>query len=91
MFLEVHTVMVAEFYGVMYAMDEAQKMGITNVWFECVFSLVCGGIFRGSMEEFIGGFSAFLEVQIVCVAEFYGVMYAMEEAQKMEEAQSFYC
>jgi len=34
----------------------------------------CGDIFRGSMREF-------LEVQMV--VEFYGVIHAMEEAQKM--------
>jgi len=34
------------------------------------------------MGEFIGGFSAFLEVQTTLVAEFYGVIHAMEEAQK---------
>jgi len=43
----------------------------------------CGGIFRGSMGEFIGAFSAFLEVQIVLIAEFYEVIHAMEEAQKI--------
>jgi len=43
----------------------------------------CGGIFCGSMREFIGAFSVFLEVQNVMVAEFYGVIHAMEEAQKM--------
>ena len=43
----------------------------------------CGGIFHGSMGEFIGAFSAFLEVQTALVAEFYGVIQAMEEAQKM--------
>jgi len=43
----------------------------------------CGGFFRGSMGEFIGAFSAFLEVQTALVAEFYGVIHAMEEAQKM--------
>jgi len=43
----------------------------------------CGGIFRGSMREFIGAFSVFLEVQTALVAEFYGVIHAMEEAQKM--------
>jgi len=32
---------------------------------------------------FIGSFSVFLKVQITLVAEFYGVIYAMEEAQKM--------
>jgi len=39
--LEVQTVMVAEFYGVIYAMEEAQNMGLTNVWLECDFTLVC--------------------------------------------------
>jgi len=43
----------------------------------------CGGIFRGSMGEFIGAFSAFLEVQTALFAEFYGVIHATEEAQKM--------
>jgi len=44
----------------------------------------CGGIFCGSMKEFIGAFSVFLDVQIAMVAEFYGVIHVMEEAQKME-------
>jgi len=35
------------------------------------------------MCEFIGAFSVFLEVQTVMVAEFYGVIHAMEETQKM--------
>jgi len=43
----------------------------------------CGGIFHGSMREFIGAFFAFLEVQTVMVAEFYEVIHAMEEDQKM--------
>jgi len=43
----------------------------------------CGGIFRGSMGEFIGGLSAFLDIQTALLAEFYGVIYAMEEAQRM--------
>jgi len=41
MFLEVHTAMVVEFYGVIYAMEETQKMRLTNVWLECDFALVC--------------------------------------------------
>jgi len=46
--------------------------------------VTCGGIFCGSMGEFIGAFSAFfLEVQTTLVAEFYGVIYALEEAQNM--------
>ena len=48
------------------------------------FGLVtCGGIFRGSIGDIIGAFSTFLEVQIALVVEFYGVIHAMEEAQKM--------
>jgi len=44
----------------------------------------CGGIFHGSIGEFIGGFSAFLDIQIALVVEFYGVIHVMEEAQKMD-------
>ena len=40
-FLEVQTALVAEFYGVIHAMEEAQKMGLTNVWLECDSALVC--------------------------------------------------
>jgi len=40
-FLEVQTAMVAEFYGVIHDMEEAQNMGPTNVWFECDSALVC--------------------------------------------------
>ena len=40
-FLEVQTGLVAEFYGVIHAMEEAQKMGLTNVWLECDSALVC--------------------------------------------------
>ena len=40
-FLDVHTVLVAEFYGVIYALEEAQKLGLTNVWLECDSALVC--------------------------------------------------
>jgi len=40
-FLEVQTVLVAEFYGVIHAMEEAQKMRLTNVWLECGSVLVC--------------------------------------------------
>jgi len=36
------------------------------------------------MRKFIGAFSAFLEVQIALITEFYEVIHAMEEAQKME-------
>ena len=40
-FLEVQTVLVVEFYGVIQAMKETQKMGLTNVWVECDSALVC--------------------------------------------------
>jgi len=33
--------MVVEFYGVIHATKEAQKMGFTNVWLECDYALVC--------------------------------------------------
>jgi len=45
--------------------------------------VTCGGIFRGSMGEFIGAFSVFLEVHTAMVAKFYEVIHAMEEAQKI--------
>ena len=41
MFLNVQTALVAEFYEVIYALEEAQKLGLTNVWLECDFALVC--------------------------------------------------
>jgi len=37
-FLEVQTTLVAEFYEVIHVMEEAQKMGLTNVWLECDFA-----------------------------------------------------
>jgi len=40
-FFEVQTTLVAEFYGVIHAMEETQKMELTNVWLECDFVLVC--------------------------------------------------
>jgi len=40
-FLEVQTIMVAEFYAAIHDMNEAQKMGFTNVWLECDYALVC--------------------------------------------------
>jgi len=33
--------LVAEFYGVIHAMEEAQKMRLTNVWLKCDSALVC--------------------------------------------------
>jgi len=35
------------------------------------------------MRQFIGAFSAFLEVQTAIIAEFYGVIHVIEEVQKM--------
>ena len=40
-FLDVQTALVAEFYGVIYALEEAQKLSLTNVWLECDSVLVC--------------------------------------------------
>jgi len=40
-FLEVQTTPVAKFYVVIHAMEEAQKVGLTNVWLECNSALVC--------------------------------------------------
>jgi len=40
-FLEVQTTLVAEFYGLIHAMEEAQKMRLTNVWLGCDSVLVC--------------------------------------------------
>jgi len=34
--------LVADIFGVINAMEEAQKMGFTNVWPECDSSLVTG-------------------------------------------------
>jgi len=42
-FLKVQTTMV-KFYGVIYVMEEAQKMGLTNVWLECDSALVCAAL-----------------------------------------------
>jgi len=33
--------MVVEFYEVIHAMEEAQKMSLTKVWLECDSALVC--------------------------------------------------
>jgi len=33
--------MVADFYGVIHVMEEAQKMRLTNVWVDCDSALVC--------------------------------------------------
>jgi len=33
--------LIDEFYGVIYAMEETQNMGRTNVWLECDSVLVC--------------------------------------------------
>jgi len=40
-FLEVQIALVAEFYGVIHVMEETRKMGLSNVWLECDFALVC--------------------------------------------------
>jgi len=40
-FLEVQTTLVAKFYGVIHAMEEAEKMWLTNVWMKCDSALIC--------------------------------------------------
>ena len=40
-FFDVHTVLVAEFYGVIHVIEQTQKMGLTSLWLECDFVLVC--------------------------------------------------
>jgi len=40
-FLDVQTALVAEFYGVIYVLEEAQKLGLTNVLLECDSVLIC--------------------------------------------------
>jgi len=40
-FLDVHIALVVEFYEVIRAIEQAQKMSFTNLWFECDFALVC--------------------------------------------------
>ncbi|XP_068484842.1 uncharacterized protein [Phaseolus vulgaris] len=43
----------------------------------------CGGILRESMGEFIGSFFVLLNVQTALVVEFYGLIHAIEQAQKI--------
>jgi len=40
-FFEVLITLIAEFYGVIHVMEEAQKMELTNVWLKCDSALVC--------------------------------------------------
>jgi len=35
------------------------------------------------MREFIGGFSAFFDIQTALVIEFYGVIHVIKEAKKL--------
>ena len=53
-FLKVQSALIVEFYGVIHAMEEAQKMGLTNVWLECDSALVCAVFTVGQM--FLGCF-----------------------------------
>ena len=56
------------------------KINIDGVVMRYPGLATCRGIFRKSMEKFIGAFYAFLEVKIVMVVEFHGVIHVMEEA-----------
>jgi len=40
-FLDIQTVFVAEFYEVIYALEEPQQLALTNIWLECDSVLVC--------------------------------------------------
>jgi len=40
-FLDIQTALVAEFYGVIHAIKEAPKMGLTSLWLESDYALVC--------------------------------------------------
>jgi len=40
-FLDVQMTLVADFYGVIYGLEEAQKLSLTNVLMECDSVLVC--------------------------------------------------
>jgi len=42
----------------------------------------CESIFHGNMGKFIGPLSEFLKVQTVMIAQFYGIIHVVEEAQK---------
>ena len=51
-FLDVQTTLVAEFYEVIYAIEQAQKMSLTSLWLECDFAwfmlhLLLGLMFLG--------------------------------------------
>jgi len=55
-------------------------MGLLGVFWSCYL----WRYFHGSIGEFIGAFSGFLEVQTIMVVEFYGIIHVMGKAQKME-------
>jgi len=38
---DVQTTLVAKFYGIIYVLEEAQKLRLINVWLECDSVLVC--------------------------------------------------
>jgi len=40
-FIDIQTVLVAEFYGVIHVIEKTQKMSLTSLWLECNFVLVC--------------------------------------------------
>jgi len=33
--------MVDEFYEIIYVLEEAQRLGLTNIWLKCDSALVC--------------------------------------------------
>jgi len=41
---EVHIALVAEFYGIIHTIKEAQKIRLINVWLKCDSVLVCASL-----------------------------------------------
>ena len=65
------------------------KINIDGVVRDSPNLATCGGNFYGSTREFIGCLSAFLNVQIALVVEFYRFIHAIEQAQKMSLTSSW--
>jgi len=59
------------------------KLTLMGLLGDIMVLLLAEVFFVGVWGEFIGTFSMFLEVQTSLVAEFYEVIHAMKEAQKM--------
>ena len=62
-FLDIQTALVGEFYGVIHAIEEAQKMGLTSFWLECDSVLVCASLTTRTNIPWIlrNGWNTFLD------------------------------